>query len=101
MDGAKGKGKNCKNGKGDKGKGKQVGIWKPAGDHGGTWVPTRAQLKGFHGGLPYPTQHQYAHPWHAEGKGPQPGTKMLIGAGAEAEEPEDWTAWMKTSGYAV
>ena len=62
---------------------------------------TRAQLKGSHGGLPYPTQHQYTHPWHADGKGPQPGTKMLIGDNAWAEEPEDWSAWTQGSGYAL
>ena len=58
-------------------------------DHGGTWVPTRAQLKRSHGCLAYPTQHQYMHSWHADGKGPEPGTTMLIGTVAEAEEFED------------
>ena len=38
---------------------------------------------------------------HKDGKGPQPGTKMLTRAGVEAEEPEDWTAWMKAYGYAM
>ena len=55
----KGKGEGVKHGKG-KGK-QQVGIWTPTGYHGGAWFPTRAQLKGSHGGLPCPTQHQYTH----------------------------------------
>ena len=77
-EGAKGTGKGAKK---EKGKGKQqVGVWTPTGDHGGAWIPTRAQLKGSHGGLPFQTQHQYTHPLHADGKGLQPGTKMLIGA---------------------
>ena len=67
--GSKGGGK--KGGKrGDKGKGKG-GVWTPTGDHGGSWIPTRAQLKGSHGGFPYPTQYQYTHLWHADGKGMQ------------------------------
>ena len=36
-------------------------MWTTAGDHGGYWVPTRAQIKGS-GGFPFPTQHQYTHP---------------------------------------
>ena len=93
---AKGKGKK---GKGDKGGGKsgKGGVWTAAGDHGGYWVPTRAQIKGS-GGFPFPTQHQYSHAWHHDGKGAQPGAKLMIGNGAEVAE--DWT-WMQTSGYAM
>ena len=55
-----------KKGKGDKGGGKggkggKGGVWTAAGDHGGYWVPTRAQIKGS-GGFPFPTQHQYYTP---------------------------------------
>ena len=96
---AKGKGKK---GKGDKGGGKggkggKGGVWTAAGDHGGYWVPTRAQIKGS-GGFPFPTQHQYSHAWHHDGKGAQPGAKLMIDNGAEVAE--DWT-WMQTSGYAM
>ena len=98
--GGKAKGKNGKKGKGDKGSGKggKGGTWTATGDHGGYWIPTRAQIKGS-GGFPFPTQHQYSHAWHTEGKGPQPGAKLMTGSGAE--EPEDWTTWMRASGYAM
>ena len=69
MKGAKGAGKKglkkCE--KSDRSKGK--GVWTAAGDHGGAWVPTRAQPKGAYSWLPYPTEYQYAHPWHPEEKG--------------------------------
>ena len=98
--GGKAKGKNGKKGKGDKGGGKggKCGTWTATGDHGGYWIPTRAQIKGS-GGFPFPTQHQYSHAWHADGTGPQPGAKLMTGSGAE--EPEDWTTWMRASGYAM
>ena len=93
---AKGKGKKGKVDKGG-GKGGKGGTWTASGDHGGYWVPTRAQIKGS-GGFPFPTQHQYTHAWHNDGKGAQPGAKLMTGAGAEAAE--DWS-WMRTSGYAM
>ena len=98
--GGKAKGKIGKKGKVDKGGGKggKGGVWTTAGDHCGFWVPTRAQIKGS-GGFPFPSQHQYAHPWHAEGKGAQPGAKLMIGNGGD--DPEEWAAWMSTSGYAM
>ena len=55
-----GKGRGAK-GEGKGGKGGKAGVWTTAGDHGGYWVPTRAQIKGS-GGFPFPTQHQYTHP---------------------------------------
>ena len=96
--GGKAKGKIGKKGKIDKGGGKggKGGVWTTAGDHCGFWVPTRAQIKGS-GGFPFPSQHQYAHPWHAEGKGAQPGAKLMIGNGGD----EEWIGWMNTSGYAM
>ena len=93
---AKGKGKKGKVDKGG-GKGGKGGTWTASGDHGGYWVPTRAQIKGS-GGFPFPTQHQYTHAWHNDGKGAQPGAKLMTGTGAEAAE--DWS-WMRTSGYAM
>ena len=60
-------------------------------------MPTRAQIKGS-GGFPFLTQHQYSHAWHHDGKGAQPGAKLMIDNGAEVAE--DWT-WMQTSGYAM
>ena len=64
--------KGGKTSKGEKGKtGEKGGVWTAAGDHGGSWLPSRAQLKGSYGGLPYPTAHQYLHPWHAQGNGVQ------------------------------
>ena len=60
-------------------------------------MPTRAQIKGS-GGFPFPTQHQYSHAWHHDGKGAQPGAKLMIDNGAEVAE--DWTR-MQTSGYAM
>ena len=68
----KGAGKSGGKGKGkDSGKqgGEGVGVWTKEGDHGGSWLPSRAQLKGSQGGLPYPSTHQYKHPWHPGGKG--------------------------------
>ena len=70
--GKKGAGKNKGKGKGkDSGKqgGEAVGVWTKEGDHGGSWLPSRAQLKGSQGGFPYPTTYQYKHPWHPGGKG--------------------------------
>ena len=49
----KGAGKAEKGGKG------KVGIWIKEGDHGGTWLPSRNQMKGAYGGFPYPTIHQF------------------------------------------
>ena len=60
-------------------------------------MPTRAQIKGS-GGFPFPTQHQYSHAWHHDGKGAQPGAKLMLENGAEAVD--DWT-WLQTSGYAM
>ena len=40
------------------------------------------------------------YPWHVDGKGPQPGTKMLTGANAWAEESQDWSG-MQSSGCAM
>ena len=60
-------------------------------------MPSRTQIKGA-GGFPFPTQHQYAHPWHHAGKGAQPGAKLMIDNGAQPAE--DWT-WMQTTGYAM
>ena len=60
-------------------------------------MPTRSQIIGA-GGLPYPTQYQYTHPWHLDGKGAQPGAKMMIENGAE--DQADGT-WMQSPGYAM
>ena len=60
-------------------------------------MPTRSQIIGA-GGLPYPTQYQYTHPWHLDGKGAQPGAKMMIDNGAEVHA--DGT-WMQSPGYAM
>ena len=38
------------------------------------------------------------HPWHPDGKGGQPGTKMMIENGVEV--PEDW-GWTQTPGSAM
>ena len=98
MKGGKGKGKDKKvkavkgGGKGEKG-----GVWTNAGDHGGYWVPTRTQIKGA-GGFPFPSQHQYAHPWHHPGKGAQPAAKLMIDNGIPPAE--DWS-WMQAGGYAM
>ena len=77
--------------KGGKGKdgGKQTGTWIKEGDHGGSWVPTRAQIKGSYGGFPFPTIHQYKHPWHGEGKG---GAHWL--GEAEYTSPESYPGFM-------
>ena len=95
--GIKGKGKKGK--KADKldkggGKGGKGGVWSPHGNHGGFWMPSRSQIKGA-GGFPYPTNHQYMHPWYPEGKGGQPGAKMMIENGVEV--PEDW-GWTQAPG---
>ena len=98
--GGKAKGKaGGKKGKGNKGGGKggKGGVWTTAGDHGGFWVPTRAQIKGS-GGFPFPSQHQYAHPWHTEGKGGQPSANLMIGNGCDDSE---WSGWFSATGQAM
>ena len=60
-------------------------------------MPIRSQIIGA-SGLPYPTQYQYTHPWHLDGKGAQPGAKMMIENGAE--DQADGT-WMQSPGYAM
>ena len=60
-------------------------------------MPTRFQIIGA-GGLPYPTQYRYMHPWHLDGKGAQPGAKLMIDNGAEV--PAGGT-WMQSPGYAM
>ena len=83
----KGAGKNGGKGKGkDSGKqgGEGVGVWTKEGDHGGSWLPSRAQLKGSQGGLPYPSTHQYKHPWHPGGKG---GANWMGASGVPEQAP--------------
>ena len=99
---SKGKGKNKtdKDKKGETGKGGGKvgkGVWTPAGDHGGFWVPTRHQIIES-GGFPYPTQYQYNHPWHVGAKGAQPGAKMILSNGSETA---DHGVWMQAPGYAM
>ena len=60
-------------------------------------MPTRTQIKGA-GGFPFPSQHQYAHPWHHAGKCAQLGAKLMIDNGVQPAE--DWS-WMQTTGYAM
>ena len=60
-------------------------------------MPTRSQIIGA-GGLPYPTQYQYTHPWHLDGKGAQPGAKLMIHNGAEGTSDGEW---MQSPGYAM
>ena len=60
-------------------------------------MPTRTQIKGA-GGFPFPSQHQYAHPWHHPGKGAQPAAKLMIDNGTPPAE--DWS-WMQAGGYAM
>ena len=46
----------------------------------------------------YLTQYQYTHPWHLDGKGAQPGAKLMIHNGAEGTSDGEW---MQSPGYVM